>query len=278
MPVGRAPFGASQQWSRALGASVLALSLGACAQWGGGAYAPGPSPADVGRLAPGQAVEGDLHCAESRCADWYRLSLRGPGRLRVTADGDFGAPQTDVQLRLDAADGSVVHHEPADGSRPRAFSLPIEPGEYRLVVAARSHRDASVAYRLFVDLEPTQGVRRQRGGTVRPRTPARTPRVRPGPAPSTAGRHVAPPPGRVVASEVLDVESHADGGISVLVEAGREQGLRAGLRGTLVDDGRVLATVEVEEVFDLGARVRLLEAPTGDITVDTVARIRVDAE
>jgi hypothetical protein len=51
--------------------------------------------------------------------------------------------------------------------------------------------------------------------------------------------------------------------------------MRAGLRGRLVDGGRELARIEIEEVFAEGSRARIRGTLQGPVTPSTLAEIEV---
>jgi hypothetical protein len=77
---------------------------------------------------------------------------------------------------------------------------------------------------------------------------------------------------------VLEVEKKGGAAATnVLIDGGRRDALRAGLRGRLVDGQRTLGRVVVVEVFEEGSRARVEGPLSGDITPETVAEIEVPA-
>jgi hypothetical protein len=190
--------------------------------------------------------------AKPDCADWFRFRVAAAGTVRVSATpaapspaaagASAPAPSSPAPLELAIAEaaGREVGRTKAGPGAPSAEILltATAPTDYVAVVALPAGA-GGVAYRLSFDAAAKEA------------------------APSAA------PAVRVSRWEILEVD--ADG--AVLIDGGREDGLRAGQRGRLVDGKRTLGALVVVDVFDEGSRARIEGALSGEITADTVAEI-----
>ena len=242
---------ASAVWiACACGASALLI---ACATSG--------PPADPdGTAAGAQAIElapraDALRCeddAQPDCADWFRFRVAEPGAWRVSvapvaAGGSpsaLGAPAP-LELGIAEATGREIGRAKVAPGTPVA-AIPIEVG-------------AATDYVAMVTLPPGAGAAEYRLSFDKaPPRPAASP----------------PAASRVARFTILEVQ--AEGG--VLIDGGRQDGLRPGLRGRLRDGKRTLGQLVVVDVFDEGARARIEGPLSGEITPDTVAEIEGPAD
>jgi hypothetical protein len=187
--------------------------------------------------------------AKPDCADWFRFRVAAVGALRVSATpvapsapapGASAPAPAPLELAIAEASGREIGRAKAGPGAPAA-EIPLAataPTEYVAVVTLPPGAGA-VAYRLEFDA-PVKGA-----------------------APAGA------PAARVSRWEILEVD--ADG--ALLIDGGRQDGLRAGQRGRLVDGKRTLGALVVVDVFDEGSRARIEGALSGEITADTVAEI-----
>lgn len=202
------------------------------------------APEQAVAVALGAPVAGALHCGKGGgpdCADWYRLRPQRPGELAiaVSAERPDGTP---APVSLTLADETGQPLGDAEGSG--------EPGAR---IARRV--DEPVAFLAAV------------------RTPPGTGEVKYvlQPAMDDGTRAVATRKERFT---VLEVESR-EGEVSVLIDGGLAQGMRAGYRGRLLEGDRPIGRIEVLEVFEQGSRVRVEGPLAAPVTPATVAEIEV---
>ena len=221
----------------------------------------GAPPADPdGTPATAQTIEvapraDSLECgadAKPDCSDWFRFRIAAAGALRVTATpvapatpaapaagASIPAPAP-LELAIAEASGKDVGRAKAGAGAPAA-EIPLAaaaPTDYVAVVTLPPGAGA-VAYRLAFDAAGKQAA------------PTATPAVR--------------------TSRWTILEVDEDG--ALLIDGGRQDGLRAGQRGRLVDGKRTLGSLVVVDVFDEGSRARIEGTLSGEITADTVAEI-----
>jgi hypothetical protein len=188
--------------------------------------------------------------AKPDCADWFRFRVAAAGALRVSATPAAAAPAAGapapappaLELAIAEASGKDVGRAKAGPGAPAA-AIPLTvaaPTDYVAVVTVPPGAGA-VGYRLSFD------------------APAQEPAPAAAPAPAV----------RVSRWTILEVE--ADG--ALLIDGGRQDGLRAGQRGRLVDGRRTVGSLVVVDVFEEGARARIEGPLSGEITADTVAEI-----
>jgi hypothetical protein len=201
-------------------------------------------------LALGTAHEDALDCRRGDCADWYRVEVPGKGHLvvEVTALGSQ-APVPGFGVIL--ADGRGAPVDRAENAGQPSVRLEAQAPDrvaYLVEVERREPRPP-LGYRIEARYEPPPP----------PRAPAPPPK----------------PEFETVRSAVLQVERQ-DGRVSaVLLESGSGQGMRPGLRGSLLQGGRVIASIEVIDVFPEGSRARVEGALAAPITPSTTAEIEV---
>jgi hypothetical protein len=190
------------------------------------------------------------------CTDWFNFQPTAPGTLRLVvspaappAEAEAGAP---VPFELAVADesGGVIGRASA-GAEPAAVSLEV--------------RDPQVFYASVTVPAGTPALDYQLSFESQLRT---------APPPFTP-----PPTGKTQRWTVLEVEKRGDTAETrVLIDGGRRDALKSGMRGKLVDGQRTLGRIVVIEVFDEGSRVRVEGPLSGDITPETVAEIEVPAD
>jgi hypothetical protein len=193
----------------------------------------------------------ELRCDGSGpdCADWFRFRPSAPGTIRVSvapraAEGEKprgdGAPLVPFELTVLDESGATVGQAVAAEGTPAEVSVPVRaPGAF-LASVKLPPKSGRQPYELRFDAQ-----------------------LRAAPPPATKTRRWT----------VLEVESGAQ--TSVVIDGGRRDALRAGLRGRLLDGDRTLGRVVVVEVFEEGARARVEGPLAGAITPDTVAEIEV---
>ena len=190
-----------------------------------------------------------LFCEEGDCADWYRfrLSERGKLRIELTATDMDGRP-----LGLELADGRAEPLDEVAASGGVAnLERPAEPGFYMLRVGSDDKSKRALPYQLtaYFEAEP------------------------PPPPPPRPARKMEPR-FRVVVGAVLEVEGSGESE-AVLIDRGESDGIATGQHGRLIDQDRVIATIEVVASYPEGSRIRLHGALGAPITVHTRAEIDV---
>ena len=91
-------------------------------------------------------------------------------------------------------------------------------------------------------------------------------------------RLVAPPPPRPrfesISAEVIEIEGRPGDPHAVLIDRGRSDGMRPGLRGRLLENGEEIATVEIVDAYADGSRARIEGSLQAPITAHT--RVEID--
>jgi hypothetical protein len=235
---------------------------------------------------------GELHCAENECENLYGVRVEQGGRLQaeVYAPWGEGMPEFNLAL-LDAAQQPVARPVDPDG-RPRRVVMFVEPGLYYVRVNARGNRDGRLKYDLLakvLDAKPTRAVRgdapkpsKQTAAKVSPtKTASSSATSTPAGGTDVALETAAPlrVPQRsasqilLVNAEVLDVEEAEDEKLYVLLDRGAPDAVEQGMTGELVDQGVIIGSFEIEEVYPDGSRARVQGTLSGQVGIDTIAAI-----
>lgn len=228
------------------------LGLVALAALAGCAKPPPPDP--DGRLEGaiplplGQKHAGALACKQGDCADWYRIAVPGDGELSVEVSrGAEGVALAGLDARMVDADGATLAEAVGDsGARSRRVHSSVTEGAVLVSVAA-SDPEARIAYSIRAKFTPA------------PQPPARAPEPR----------------FETRRANVLEVEGRAGAATFVLLDAGEGAELRAGMRGKLVDGGKSLGAIVIQDVYPDGSRARVEGPLAGAISPRTVAEIEV---
>jgi len=227
------------------GASLALLAWG-CAK-------PPDRDAEPGGAQPlvlGAAHDDALDCRHGDCVDWYRVEVPGPGRLavEVAASGTQAPPPAFSVILADGRGVPVDRAESAGQPSVRLEAQAPDRAAYLVEVERREPRPP-LGYRIVASYEPPPP----------PRRPAPPPK----------------PEIEKVRSAVLQVERQGGRVSAVLLESGSGQGMRPGLRGSLLQGDRVIAQIEVIDVFQEGCRARVDGALAAPITPSTVAEIEI---
>lgn len=216
---------------------------------------PPPDPdgvlAGARPLALDQWHNDQLLCRKNDCADWYRVETPGRGDLQVVvvASQESSAARP-FALQLTSSRGEALARSSNTGAGNTSVRVEAERGAYLLEISATDRDRQPLPYE----------VRAAFRAAPRPPPPPPEPRF------------------ELLESEVLEVEGRAGDPRAVLIDVGRNDGIRPGMRGRLREDGRAIATVEIEDVYPDGSRARIegtLEAP---ITPDTVVEIDIPVD
>jgi len=224
----------------ALGIWVLAL-VASCAK-------PPPDldgePGGAVGLPLGQVHADTLACKKGDCADWYKIAIPGPGKLSVEIDsagGKNGA--AGLAARLVDPNGAALAQ--ADGASPRLHS---DVSEGTLLVAVTpASPDAELSYEISARFKPAPPPPPK---PVEPRFETRS-------------------------AAVLEVEGERTDHVAVLLDAGEGAKLAPGQRGRLVDQGKTIGAIVVQDVYPDGSRARVEGRLTGQITPHTTAEIEI---
>jgi hypothetical protein len=255
--------------ARVCAALAIASTGGACST-----PAPDPDATSEGAilLAPGRSWIDLLACEKRRndCLDVYRVPVEGRGRLLVTVDASREAIQArTTTVELYDAKAQRLETSTLDVGDKR-LSTDVKEGSYFVVVSSPPG-EMMVPYRLQVTFAAAQETPQPPVSTPRPPPPRpNPPQVRPQPP--------QPPPIReryqAVSGAILELGGTAGNDQIVLIELGEGQGIRPGMRGRLVESGKVLGELVIEEVFREGSRARI----RGELRAPVTPRTRVEVD
>ncbi len=237
------------------------VALGACAKRPPDADA---TPAGANALALDTPRRDVLDCRVDDCADWYRLEVPSKGKLTVDLSA-MPAAGEDVRISISLADGqgATVARDQTVGRTAISISAEVTPATY-LIAVASNHPSARFEYalttRLVVPPPPPP-----RKVVAPPKKRAAPVVVKPPPAPRFETKH----------AQVLEIDETGPHGRAVLLDAGVAQGLRLGLRGRLLDGGRVIAAIEIVEIYPEGCLASVEGGGSSPIGPSSAAEIYV---
>ncbi len=226
------------------GLALALVALAACAK----PPAPDPDGQREGAtpLPLAQKHADALSCKAGDCADWYRIEVPGNGELEVwIGRGAEGVELSGLDASLIDAGGATLAQFAADSTgRSRRVHSSVTQGAVLVRVTA-TDPEGTVAYSIRAKFSP-----------------APPPRA---PEPRFETRRAA----------VLEVEGRAGAQSFVLLDAGSGAELRAGMRGKLVDAGKTVGAIVIQDVYPDGSRARVEGPLSGAISPRTVAEIEV---
>lgn len=204
------------------------------------------------------------------CADWFRVRTKGQGRVvasvhlledpdaRQDDDEKKAPPPPDFTLELRDKNGDLLQSAASEGRGEAEVAADAEAGSLFAVVSSPGGKQ-TLRYRVRAAFEPA--------ALPPPPPPPPAPRVELPPAPRVETR----------AGAVLEVERSA-GSEAVLIELGAGAGMKPGLRGRLLDGGREIGAVVVQDVYPDGSRARVEGALLGPISAQTRVEIEIPLE
>jgi hypothetical protein len=204
------------------------------------------------------------------CGDWWHVEAPKAGKLHDRVenaapkdkDGKTGEldPRSGLIVKVVDGGGASLGHAEAAGAAPAAVTSKVEEGSYFVLVEPLDpKRKAAQPYSVRVVFEAPK----------------------PKPVPVVVEPPPPPPPPppeprfQTLTTPILEVEGPPGRPTRVLLEGGSAAGLRGGLQGRIVDGGRVIAPIEIEQVFEGGSRARLLGPAAGRITPTSEVQIDV---
>jgi hypothetical protein len=157
-----------------------------------------------------------------------------------------------VELRDEQ--GEVLDSAGGDASAETVLAQEVGAGAFFVAVTC-AKGDVTLPYRVRVSFEPEA----------------------PPPAPPEPAAPPPPPPPafETRSGAVLEVVGRGTEAGAVLIEVGATQGIAPGQLGRLVDDGREIGRIVVEEVFPDGSRARIDGALSAPVTGRTTAEVEV---
>jgi hypothetical protein len=212
---------------------------------------PNGTPAQPSPLPFGELHTDSLDRVARDIDDWFVLNVREPGTLRIALEGQAGAPLPNVLVALTDPKSAATVQPMRTGGRARLElpALNVTPGARLLWVGLEPEATASVAYQ------------------VRATFAARK-------APAPAPKPPPPPAYNVFTTRVVEFATAQGATQYATIEGGQNAGIAPGMRGRLVEGGRVIATFEVVEVYQRGSKVRLADR-VDRVTAQTQAEVDV---
>lgn len=234
-------------------AAVVALLLAAACH----RLPPDPDgqPAGAQTLELGAAKSDQLNCDQGDCADWYAIDVPAKGKLDLDLTSDAAtAPGVDFEMILYDAKGTALATERTGGKSAVELRANSVPATYYIAVG------------FAVDSQPT--------GTVIPYTLTAKNEVPPPPKPAEQKPKptAKPAPKPVFETRRGSVLEIQDNGKSVLLDIGKSQGVRVGLRGRLIRGNATAGSLEITEVFPEGSLARVTG---GKADADSVAEVDI---
>lgn len=222
-------------------AALAAAGLWACAK----KVDPDPLPVS---LSLGRWHAEQLDCRRGDCRDAYRITLPESGELRAVVLN----PQQDQAARpftlsLEDGSGGTLARAANMGAGNASLHRDLDSGEYLLELSTADEERDPLRYEIQASFTP--------------------PPPPPPPPPE--------PQFETVTAQVLEVEGRPGAPDSVLIDRGQDGGLRPGLRGRLVDAGRTIATVRIQDAYPEGSRARIEGTLAAPITPATMAEIDI---
>jgi hypothetical protein len=230
-----------------IGAMLVIMALTGCPK-------PPPDldghPGGARPLALGTPRRDQLHCKGGDCADWYRLRVEQRGELVIeVAAIDENASTTFYSLQLNSHRNEPLGYGDPVGLGRKRLHWSSDPGTYLVGIAA-PEKSRPFRYEVLASFEPEP------------------PRL------------VAPPPPpqprfESISAEVIEIEGRPGDPRAVLIDRGRSDGMRPGLRGRLLENGEEIATVEIVDAYADGSRARIEGSLQAPITAHTLVEIDV---
>jgi hypothetical protein len=223
-----------------------AAALAAAGLWGC-AKKVDPDPLPVS-LTLGRWHAEQLDCRRGDCVDTYRIRVPESGELQaVVLNPEQQEAARPFALSLQDGSGAALARAANAGAGNASLQRDLDSGEYVLELSTADEERAPLRYEIQATFTP------------------------PPPPP--------PPPPKpqfeTVTAQVLEVEGRPGSPDSVLIDRGRDGGLRPGLRGRLVDGGRTIASVQIQDAYPEGSRARIEGSLAAPITPATIAEIDI---
>ena len=233
---------------------------------------------------------GSLDCANGRCEEMYRIVLPRHGVFKAKAYApldDAGDPSLKLTI-MDSRGSKMVDIAESDG-HPLLVEAELSPGLYYLRVKMRNSDAGKSQGRLQFDLmgELDWGpagaaealaaaeaaaalvAAEKAANELKPTNSSGSADSEMSTIASQLGVGTATAVGvsqqESLSVEVLGVEDE-DGRVGfVLLDAGEPDGIEAGMRGDIEENGKVIGSVVVVEVFSTGSRAAVVGELTGEV-------------
>jgi hypothetical protein len=204
-------------------------------------------------LAPDQERVDSLRCrrwwGRPDCQRWYKTNVgeEGTFSVEVNARSADRSPRGFSVVLWDGTEYEELLVRSNAGMHRVQLDREVPPDTYLVSVIAVNDAKA-FDFRISVGFEPAPP---------------------PPPIPRLA------PKFKIHTSSILEQEGYGQDTVAVLIESGREDGLRVGLKGRLVDDGAEIGKLVIEQVYPDGSRARVEGTLLGPVTYETVVEIDV---
>ena len=175
-----------------------------------------------------------MNCDQGDCADWYSFELEAKTPLTLQLDPDAGATWdagVQVEILLYDSVGTVIATEKTEGRPSLTVKSDLAPGSYYIAVGSATGGNG-VPYTLVARAE----------------APKKS---------SSSGNSASKKPGSRFETKRGSVLEISDNGHAVLLDIGKSQGIRVGLKGRLLSGGAAAGSLEIVEVYPEGSLARL---------------------
>jgi hypothetical protein len=216
--------------------------------------------------------QGMIRCGKGRCEDLYWLHVPTEMRVVVEANGPIESGQPDFGLSLLDGKLELLNLNRAARRRPRTIDEHLTEGIHYVKVFSLEKSSQQLSYQVRARRFDASDA----AAPPAPETPIAEPR--PQATPEASENVPAPTPRTVrLESELLEVERSGGAAVAVLIEAGIAEGIRQGMRGELVERGRVIGRIEVVKAYSAGSRAKIVGGLSGKLTQDARAVFQLPA-
>jgi hypothetical protein len=232
------------------------------------------------RMLGSEPISDEFNCPAGNCVHWYQVSPTRKGELFLFVEivdlpkavgeeepGFFSrflaslpligtkekTTSPEFEITVKDARGKTVSGASNEGRPERPLQLLVSPGQYLISVRSADEDIERFAYRISERIKYSARARRAPPKPVEPKFEARS-------------------------AMILEIEGWGVDVEAVLVDLGSNDGAVRGLKGTLIDGGKVVGRLLVGEVFEDGSRAKVEGGLERPLSPDASAKIMVPAK